>query len=110
MPLEEWQRLTDRGEGVQGGSRVREIVPVGCDRRLQITPEEARIIGPVEAERRVDHRHQDLQFQPRGRAELLSTRRYIGASVEIRLRKLGVQLIHTTGIELELGRESWLVY
>src|SRR5258708_22595859 len=98
--LEERNRAANRADGVEEGRVVRKIGTVGYDGSLQIALKNARIVGPVQTERGVDHGHQNLQFDAGGRAYFLSAGRDVSASAEVGLRELAVQLIDAPGIQV----------
>src|SRR5258707_7274363 len=66
--LEERNRPANGRDGVQEGRVVRKIGTVGYDGSLQIALKNARIVGPVKAERGVDDGHQNLQLDAGRRA------------------------------------------
>src|SRR5581483_6745740 len=91
-------------------SLVRKEGPVGNNGRLQKLPYNHRIVGPVDPERRIDYRQQDLELYARRHAHLLRSGRDFRQRTEVSLRKLRIQRCDTIRLHRKLAGPQDLIH
>src|ERR1700691_265246 len=102
--LEERVGVAERRNGVEKGRLVREDRAVRHDRRLQILPHQQGVVRPIDAEWRLHHGQQDLQFQTGGHARALRARVHEGFTFKTGGGVCVVQILDSVRIHVQLAR------